>query len=45
MSRSQWARIEAGKHIPRPHKIADMADAIRVQVEALCRKAGYEVPD
>lgn len=45
MSRSQWARIEAGKHIPRPHKIADMADAIRVQVEALYRKAGYEVPD
>jgi len=45
ISRSQWARIEAGKHLPRPYKIADMADAIRVQVSALYRKAGYEVPD
>ena len=45
ISRSQWARIEAGKHIPRQHKIADMADAIRVKVSALYRKAGYEVPD
>lgn len=45
MSRSQWARIEAGKHVPRQHKIALMADAIRVQVSALYRKAGYEVPD
>ena len=45
MSLSQWARIEAGKHIPRQHKIAKMADAIRVQVNALYRKAGYEVPD
>jgi transcriptional regulator with XRE-family HTH domain len=44
MSRSQWARIEVGKHIPRPYKIAAMADAIRVQVSSLYRKAGYEVP-
>lgn len=44
MSRSQWARVEAGKHLPRPDKIADMADAIRVKVGALYRKAGYEVP-
>lgn len=44
ISRSQWARIEAGKHIPRQHKIADMADAIRVKVSALYRRAGYEIP-
>lgn len=45
MSRSQWTRIEAGKHVPRQDKIAEMADAIRVQVSALYRKAGYEIPD
>lgn len=45
ISRSQWARIEAGKHVPRRHKLALMADAIRVQVSALYRKAGYEIPD
>ena len=44
MSRSQWARVEAGKHLPRPDKISAMSDAIRVQVDALYRKAGYEVP-
>lgn len=44
ISRSQWARMEAGKHLPRPHKIADIADAIRVQVSALYRKAWLEVP-
>lgn len=44
ISTSEWLKIEGGKHLPRPDKIADIADAIRVQVNALYRKAGYEVP-
>src|ERR1044072_1228838 len=44
ISRSQWARMEAGKNLPRPHRLSDIADAIRVPVSALYRQAGLEVP-
>lgn len=44
MSQSQWARIEAGEHLPRHYKIKKMAEAINVPVAALYRKAGYKVP-
>jgi transcriptional regulator with XRE-family HTH domain len=44
ISRSQWARIEAGKFLPHPRKLSKIADAIDVQVGALYRKAGLEVP-
>jgi transcriptional regulator with XRE-family HTH domain len=44
ISPSQWLRIEAGKHLPRPNRIGKIADAIRVEVSALYRMAGYEVP-
>jgi transcriptional regulator with XRE-family HTH domain len=44
ISRSQWLRMEDGKHLPRAHKIPDIAKAIRVDIRALYRKAGYEIP-
>lgn len=44
MSRSQWVRMEAGKNLPRPHRLSDIADAIRVPVSALYRQARLEVP-
>lgn len=45
LSRSHWARIEAGTHIPKPKKFPRMAGVLRVQVHMLYRKARYEVPE
>jgi len=44
ISRSQWIKMEKGQHLPRHHKIRAIADAIRVNIEGLYRKAGFEVP-
>jgi transcriptional regulator with XRE-family HTH domain len=44
ISRSQWIRMEEGKHLPRPHRIPSIADAIRTDINALYRKAGLEIP-
>lgn len=44
ISRSQWIKMENGMHLPRPHKIPAIADAIKANIEALYRKAGLEVP-
>jgi transcriptional regulator with XRE-family HTH domain len=44
ISRSQWIKMEKGLHLPRPHKIPDIADAIETDVDALYRKARLEIP-
>jgi DNA-binding XRE family transcriptional regulator len=44
ISRETWNRIERGKQLPDPANIPAIAEILKVSVERLFRRAGYEVP-